>query len=82
MTVKITLCFALLFLLILSSVLQDEGVDSDDDDTSLSSYGSDLSSRKGYSASALSLTDVSWTFLFLKMFKGQFAIACLNLSVS
>ncbi|KAI2654216.1 Synaptotagmin-like protein 2 [Labeo rohita] len=36
---------------------EDEGVDSDDDDTSLSSYGSDLSSRKGYSASALSLTD-------------------------
>lgn len=47
-------------------MLQDEGVDSDDDDdTSLSSYGSDLSSRKGYSASALSLTDVSWMISFL-----------------
>lgn len=46
-------------------MLQDEGVDSDDeddDDTSLSSYGSDLSSRKGFSAGALSFTDVSWTF--------------------
>uniref|UniRef100_A0A8C1W4Y1 Synaptotagmin-like protein 1 n=1 Tax=Cyprinus carpio TaxID=7962 RepID=A0A8C1W4Y1_CYPCA len=59
------------FLFMLSSMFQDEGVDSDEDDTSLSSYGSDLSSRKGYSASALSLTDVSWTFLFLKMFKGR-----------
>uniref|UniRef100_A0A672Q4F2 Synaptotagmin-like protein 1 n=1 Tax=Sinocyclocheilus grahami TaxID=75366 RepID=A0A672Q4F2_SINGR len=38
------------FLFILFSMSQDEGVDSDDDDTSLSSYGSDLSSRKGYSA--------------------------------
>jgi len=50
-------------------MLQDEGVDSDDDDddTSLSSYGSDLSGRKGYSASALSLTDVSWT-IFISTF--------------
>lgn len=62
---KVTLCLALLFLLILSSVLQDDGVDSDDD-TSLSSYGSDLSSRKGYSASTLSLTDVSLTFFIFK----------------
>lgn len=58
------------FVYIVSSMLQDEGVNSDDDDddgTSLSSYGSDLSSRKGYSASALSLTDVSWT-IFISTF--------------
>ncbi|XP_056123133.1 synaptotagmin-like protein 2 [Rhinichthys klamathensis goyatoka] len=53
---------------------KDEGVDSDDDDdeTSLSSYGSDLSSRKGYSASALSLTDRTSSLLSVYSDAGDF----------
>ncbi|KAF4102037.1 synaptotagmin-like protein 1 isoform X4 [Onychostoma macrolepis] len=51
---------------------EDEGVDSDDDDTSLSSYGSDLSSRKGYSASALSLTDHTGSLLSVYSDAGDF----------
>lgn len=51
---------------------EDEGVDSDDDDTSLSSYGSDLSSRKGYSASALSLTDRTGSMLSVYSDAGDF----------
>ncbi|XP_050988529.1 synaptotagmin-like protein 1 isoform X3 [Labeo rohita] len=51
---------------------EDEGVDSDDDDTSLSSYGSDLSSRKGYSASALSLTDRTGSSLSVYSDAGDF----------
>ncbi|ROJ78749.1 Synaptotagmin-like protein 1 [Anabarilius grahami] len=52
---------------------KDEGVDSDDDDDiSLSSYGSDLSSRKGYSASALSLTDRTSSMLSVYSDAGDF----------
>ncbi|KAL1257633.1 hypothetical protein QQF64_010877 [Cirrhinus molitorella] len=51
---------------------EDEGVDSDDDNTSLSSYGSDLSSRKGYSASALSLTDHTGSSLSVYSDAGDF----------
>uniref|UniRef100_A0A9J7Z6W1 Si:ch211-266g18.6 n=1 Tax=Cyprinus carpio carpio TaxID=630221 RepID=A0A9J7Z6W1_CYPCA len=51
---------------------EDEGVDSDEDDTSLSSYGSDLSSRKGYSASALSLTDRTGSLLSVYSDAGDF----------
>lgn len=53
---------------------KDEGVDSDDDDddTSLSSYGSDLSSRKGFSASALSLTDRTSSLLSVYSDAGDF----------
>lgn len=52
---------------------KDEGVDSDDDDdASLSSYGSDLSSRKGYSASALSLTDRTSSMLSVYSDAGDF----------
>ncbi|XP_043118773.1 synaptotagmin-like protein 2 [Puntigrus tetrazona] len=51
---------------------EDEGVDSDDDDTSLSSYGSNLSSRKGYSASALSLTDRTGSLLSVYSDAGDF----------
>ncbi|KAG1973039.1 synaptotagmin-like protein 1 isoform X3 [Pimephales promelas] len=53
---------------------KDEGVDSDDDDddTSLSSYGSDLSGRKGYSASALSLTDRTNSLLSVYSDAGDF----------
>ncbi|XP_026113132.1 synaptotagmin-like protein 1 isoform X2 [Carassius auratus] len=51
---------------------EDEGVDSDDDDTSLSSYGSDLSSRKGYSASALSLSDRTGSLLSVYSDAGDF----------
>ncbi|XP_052009015.1 synaptotagmin-like protein 2 isoform X2 [Xyrauchen texanus] len=50
---------------------EDEGVDSDDD-TSLSSYGSDLSNRKGYSASALSLTDRTGSLLSVYSDAGDF----------
>ncbi|XP_016105610.1 synaptotagmin-like protein 1 isoform X1 [Sinocyclocheilus grahami] len=53
-------------------LIRDEGVDSDDDDTSLSSYGSDLSSRKGYSASALSLTDRTGSLLSVYSDAGDF----------
>ncbi|XP_005169912.1 synaptotagmin-like protein 2 isoform X1 [Danio rerio] len=51
---------------------EDEGVNSDDDDTSLSSYGSDLSSRKGFSASALSLTDRTGSLLSVYSDAGDF----------
>lgn len=53
---------------------EDEGVnsDDDDDDTSLSSYGSDLSSRKGFSASALSLTDRTGSLLSVYSDAGDF----------
>ncbi|XP_073682591.1 uncharacterized protein [Garra rufa] len=52
---------------------EDEGVDSDDDDnTSLSSCGSDLSSRKGYSANALSLTDRTGSSLSVYSDAGDF----------
>ncbi|XP_051502538.1 synaptotagmin-like protein 2 [Myxocyprinus asiaticus] len=50
---------------------EDEGVDSDDD-TSLSSYGSDLSNRKGYSASVLSLTDRTGSLLSVYSDAGDF----------
>ncbi|KAI7804669.1 putative synaptotagmin-like protein 1, partial [Triplophysa rosa] len=50
---------------------EDEGVDSDDD-SSLSSYGSDLSSRKGRSASALSLTDRTGSLLSVYSEAGDF----------
>ncbi|KTG03386.1 hypothetical protein cypCar_00029323 [Cyprinus carpio] len=53
-------------------MIRDEGVDSDEDDTSLSSYGSDLSSRKGYSASALSLTDRTGSLLSVYSDAGDF----------
>ncbi|XP_051724382.1 synaptotagmin-like protein 1 [Ctenopharyngodon idella] len=53
---------------------KDEGVDSDDDDDdiSLSSCGSDLSNRKGYSASALSLTDRTSSMLSVYSDAGDF----------
>ncbi|XP_056624713.1 synaptotagmin-like protein 1 isoform X2 [Triplophysa dalaica] len=50
---------------------EDEGVNSDDD-SSLSSYGSDLSSRKGRSASALSLTDRTGSLLSVYSEAGDF----------
>ncbi|XP_051579294.1 synaptotagmin-like protein 2 isoform X2 [Myxocyprinus asiaticus] len=46
---------------------EDEGVDSDDD-----TYGSELSSRKGYSATALSLTDRTGSLLSVYSDAGDF----------
>ncbi|XP_077095238.1 synaptotagmin-like protein 2 isoform X1 [Siphateles boraxobius] len=63
---------------------KDEGVDSDDDDdddTSLSSYGSDLSSRKGYSASALTLTDRTGSLLSVYSDAGDFGNVAVQGSV-
>ncbi|XP_036448544.1 LOW QUALITY PROTEIN: platelet binding protein GspB [Colossoma macropomum] len=51
---------------------EDEGVDSEDDSSSVSSYGSDLSGRRGFSASTLSVTERTGSLLSVYSDAGDF----------
>ncbi|KAI4882922.1 hypothetical protein NFI96_021494 [Prochilodus magdalenae] len=51
---------------------EDEGVDSDDDSSSMSSYGSDLSGRRGFSASTLSVTERTGSMMSVYSDAGDF----------
>ncbi|KAG9268928.1 synaptotagmin-like protein 2, partial [Astyanax mexicanus] len=51
---------------------QDEGVDSEDDSSSVSSYGSDLSGRRGFTASSLSVTERTGSLLSVYSDAGDF----------
>uniref|UniRef100_A0A4W5R263 Synaptotagmin-like protein 2 n=1 Tax=Hucho hucho TaxID=62062 RepID=A0A4W5R263_9TELE len=60
------------FLDFYSNPLQDEGLDSDDDCSSVSSYGSDFSARRGYGSNALALTGRTGSLLSVYSEAGDF----------
>ncbi|XP_072545109.1 uncharacterized protein [Salminus brasiliensis] len=60
---------------------EDEGVDSDDDSSSVSSYGSDLSGRRGFSASTLSVTERTGSLLSVYSDAGDFGNVAVQGSV-
>ncbi|XP_041711598.2 synaptotagmin-like protein 2 [Coregonus clupeaformis] len=51
---------------------EDEGLDSDDDHSSVSSYGSDFSARRGYDSNALDLTGRTGSLLSVYSEAGDF----------
>ncbi|KAL7872799.1 hypothetical protein AOLI_G00118700 [Acnodon oligacanthus] len=60
---------------------EDEGVDSEDDSSSVSSYGSDLSGRRGFSASSLSVTERTGSLLSVYSDAGDFGNVAVQGSV-
>ncbi|KAL6477341.1 hypothetical protein MHYP_G00131760 [Metynnis hypsauchen] len=60
---------------------EDEGVDSEDDSSSVSSYGSDLSGRRGFSASTLSVTERTGSLLSVYSDAGDFGNVAVQGSV-